>query len=591
MATSPTIFDDIDRTSFNTLKDRIKGDKNYIHTDANDKIVNIVIKAYFYLQLSFESYINYCNVYTNIQQHLVARLATPTSNENNSIVHQILRNAVVLVQMYKYIENGERYSTDDIEMQTSFNVKTIPAHKLGYNGFGCDDFQSGEKRKETLLMKLIKCFKRKSNIDNITEKYFIQLNTISHEANDKLNELKKIIPSLTIHGDLMFVSMDVSGVGRVPKPIAILTPLFHLSVKRYTIPLWTEEQWKVFGMADTGPLAMNSLLGENMVTPTSNQQLNKLRQQIDAAVTQKHAVPPKTGSKATKIGDGTKRLKRKPLTNNDDTDDSDDDLIPSINVDPTTPTPATSNPMTMTSNPPSSKFVADLMKKITTKKERQLVNDCIQEGKETDMDDVEKNKFLNEIMTSIIGIGDNSIIRKDLRTLRPGQWLNDAIINFYLSNCLRLRNKSFLYLNTFFFMTLMNEHNLGKKAKGKYDFDNVRHWKLKGIPINIFEKKKTFIPINQENYHWVLVVIDNEKKKIQHYNSMRPTVKEETSEITQSERHGNEVTNILRYMNQLHLEKYEVNMNHEWEVEHVVNHPRQINGELVEIEELLFTLP
>ena len=194
MATSPTIFDDIDRISFNKIKNKIKGDKNYNNTDANDKIVNKVIKAYFYLQLSFESYINYCNVYTNIQQQLFARLeATADNNHKMTVPEQILRNAVVLVQMYKYIENGERYSTDDIEMQISFNVKTIPAHKLGYNGFGCDDFQSGEKRKETLLIQLIKCFIKKTTINAIIEKYFMRLDTIPDEANDKLNGLKKKI--------------------------------------------------------------------------------------------------------------------------------------------------------------------------------------------------------------------------------------------------------------------------------------------------------------------------------------------------------------------------------------------------------------
>ena len=45
MATSPTILhvDDIDRTSFDKIKNKIKGDKKYNNTDANDIIVNKVI--------------------------------------------------------------------------------------------------------------------------------------------------------------------------------------------------------------------------------------------------------------------------------------------------------------------------------------------------------------------------------------------------------------------------------------------------------------------------------------------------------------------------------------------------------------------
>ena len=330
-----------------------------------------------------------------------------------------------------------------------------------------------------------------------------------------------------------------------------------------------------------------------MVTPTSNQQLNLLRQQIDAVVTQKHAVQPKTGSKAIKSGDGKKKLRRKRLTNNDDSDD-DDDMFSTIKVDPKTPSKSeqkiskSATSKSTTSNPPTSNFVDDLMKKRMTKVEKQLVNDYMQVGKENGMVDGERIKFMGEIMTTS---GNDSIIRKDLRNLRPEQWLNDAIINFYLSHCLRLRNKSFLLLNTFFYSKkLMNEHDLGKE-RGKYDFENVRWWKHIGIPVNIFDMKKTFIPINQDNLHWVLVVIDNEKKKIQHYNSMRRIDEEETSEFTKSDRHVTEVENILKYMNDVHLAKYNVNMNSDWAVEYVVNHPRQKNGELDEIEELLFTLP
>ena len=165
MATSPTILhvDDIDSTLFNTLKNKIKGDKNYNHNESNEIVLLKVIKGYFYLSQSFESYMKYCNVYTNIQQELFARLATADNNQIKLVREQILRNAIVLVQMYKYIENGERYSIDDIEMQPPFNVKTIPAHTLGYNGFGCDDFQSTEKRKEPLLKQSIQCFKKKTN--------------------------------------------------------------------------------------------------------------------------------------------------------------------------------------------------------------------------------------------------------------------------------------------------------------------------------------------------------------------------------------------------------------------------------------------
>ena len=123
-----------------------------------------------------------------------------------------------------------------------------------------------------------------------------------------MNVLKKIIPSLTITNDLTSITLDVTGMGRIPKEIAMLTPLYHLLDKRYTIPRWTTEQWEVFGKTCSGRLDKNTSLRENMVTPKSNSQLNILRQQIDAVVTQKHAVEQKT-RKATKSGDGKKNLK------------------------------------------------------------------------------------------------------------------------------------------------------------------------------------------------------------------------------------------------------------------------------------------
>jgi Ulp1 family protease len=64
---------------------------------------------------------------------------------------------------------------------------------------------------------------------------------------------------------------------------------------------------------------------------------------------------------------------------------------------------------------------------------------------------------------------------------------------------------------------------------GEYKFKKVKWWKRN----NLFEmKKKIFIPINVSNYHWVLVVIDIEKKKIQHYDSIQRS--ETSTEITES---------------------------------------------------------
>ena len=55
-----------------------------------------------------------------------------------------MRNAIVLVQLYKYIDREERYSPSDINWVQSDNIKGDNPNTLGYTGFGCDDFISNE---------------------------------------------------------------------------------------------------------------------------------------------------------------------------------------------------------------------------------------------------------------------------------------------------------------------------------------------------------------------------------------------------------------------------------------------------------------
>ncbi|GJQ14138.1 hypothetical protein GpartN1_g5929.t1 [Galdieria partita] len=101
------------------------------------------------------------------------------------------------------------------------------------------------------------------------------------------------------------------------------------------------------------------------------------------------------------------------------------------------------------------------------------------------------------------------ITRNDLRLLLPGKWLNDEVINFYMS-LLQERNERIvadnsyprcLFLSSFFFIKLL--------SGGHYDYAAVRRWTRH---INIFEYDKIIIPINIKNCHWILAVIDIERK-------------------------------------------------------------------------------
>ncbi|KAI1702902.1 sentrin-specific protease [Ditylenchus destructor] len=102
-----------------------------------------------------------------------------------------------------------------------------------------------------------------------------------------------------------------------------------------------------------------------------------------------------------------------------------------------------------------------------------------------------------------------SIRRKDLLSLRPFEWLNDEVINFYMSLiCERSRRKPSLpsayAFNTFFYPTLV-----------KKGYANVKEWTKK---VDIFSYDLLFIPIHLIN-HWCLVVVDLRQKCAMFYDS------------------------------------------------------------------------
>ncbi|EQC28611.1 hypothetical protein SDRG_13690 [Saprolegnia diclina VS20] len=101
------------------------------------------------------------------------------------------------------------------------------------------------------------------------------------------------------------------------------------------------------------------------------------------------------------------------------------------------------------------------------------------------------------------------ITRALIQCLRPGQWLNDEIINFYfqmlaerdvhVSAALGIPGSHFF--NSFFF---------SKVSEDGYNFINL----------DLFAMDKVFIPVNICNVHWCLAVIYVTEKRIQYYDSM-----------------------------------------------------------------------
>ena len=127
----------------------------------------------------------------------------------------------------------------------------------------------------------------------------------------------------------------------------------------------------------------------------------------------------------------------------------------------------------------------------------------------------------------------DSVTRRSMQTLRPGKWLNDEVINYFLKNCLAKRDeficarqtgrKRSHFFNSFFVQTMFDEKNSNPSLRGRYNYDNVSHWS-KNVPgKNIFKLKYILIPINLDNMHWTTAVIYMEEKRIQYYDSMGGT--------------------------------------------------------------------
>jgi len=124
----------------------------------------------------------------------------------------------------------------------------------------------------------------------------------------------------------------------------------------------------------------------------------------------------------------------------------------------------------------------------------------------------------------------DSVKRSSMRTLRPGKWLNDEVINYFLKNCLAERDEKMCargtgrrrshFFNTFFVQKMFDKINKNKKLKGIYNYNNVKQWS-KNVPgKDIFNLKYIFCPINLNNLHWTSAVIFMEDKRIQYYDSL-----------------------------------------------------------------------
>ncbi|KAH9937461.1 uncharacterized protein B0H18DRAFT_198884 [Fomitopsis serialis] len=111
---------------------------------------------------------------------------------------------------------------------------------------------------------------------------------------------------------------------------------------------------------------------------------------------------------------------------------------------------------------------------------------------------------------------------KDLARLRPGQWLNDEIINFY-GQLIMTRaeaskenpgmNAQRRCLNVHYFSSFF----WSKLEKDGYEKARLAKWTKK---FDIFSKDMVLVPVNHRNVHWTAAAINFRRKRIESYDSM-----------------------------------------------------------------------
>jgi Ulp1 family protease len=122
--------------------------------------------------------------------------------------------------------------------------------------------------------------------------------------------------------------------------------------------------------------------------------------------------------------------------------------------------------------------------------------------------------------------------------------LKDNVVNFYLKNCLSTHGLlkcgqetsqgNFFFFTTYLYQTLLQEKNENINCRGKYSFKSVEDW-INNL-INDTNLAKLFIPINIDNIHWVLIVVDIIQRSIHYYDSCHAEKDEQIQRLKNIER-------------------------------------------------------
>lgn len=123
-----------------------------------------------------------------------------------------------------------------------------------------------------------------------------------------------------------------------------------------------------------------------------------------------------------------------------------------------------------------------------------------------------------------------AVTSADIARLRPGQWLNDEIINFYGAMILERATKAKGAVKVHYFSTFF-----WPKLNEGYEKSKLNRWtkKVRALrcaaatvltrscaQIDIFAKDVILVPVNHGNAHWTAAAVNFRRKRIESYDSM-----------------------------------------------------------------------
>ena len=179
----------------------------------------------------------------------------------------------------------------------------------------------------------------------------------------------------------------------------------------------------------------------------------------------------------------------------------------------------------------------------------------------------------NEVLASgtFAWQGDLSFTRKDARTMMPGEWLNDEMVNFTVG-AMAAREARRVdsareapgqprthFMSTFFTKKLCGEG-------GRYDYNAVRRWTTrKKLGYDALLCDTIVVPVHQ-GIHWVLATVELREKRVRLYDSL----------------HGEDPV-LLDCLKRWVRDEYENKKGEavdtsDWTAEHPKAIPRQMNG-------------